>query len=381
MALPPGDQLDVTAGLCRDERTGAAHLGHGAHGGRDPVVERPRHGVAGLPGDQLGDPAVQPGVVLQRGERTGPDGESAGVALLIQGIADLRAGGANADRLFGEARARLAGSGADHKSVYLDVVDAMRKLEQGDVASARRAVAEAEEYLRQNQAGLAGEAMLGISVTVGLLRGAVALKEPGTADALIELQRVEDRLMHADSGLIAAQLACGRARILLDAGRARLALDTVLPAVLALDAVRFTFADADRRHRWSAVVAEAVAVAFRAAAGCEDRTALAELIEVTRAHAVPLAAGPVGARPVRRPGRPAHTPRRAGACTGGGGRRAGRRRHRGHGSHGAGPAGRPAHAVGTLALDTALTGASRYHDPVRASEVVEWLVPSADGPR
>ena len=164
------------------------------------------------------------------------------------------------------------------------------------------------------------------------------------------------------------------------AGRVLLALDAALPAVLALDAVRFTFADADRRRRWSAGVAAAMAIALQAAAKCGEHRVLAELIELTRGHGVPLPRDATGADPfdtARADQLPATgsvgvTTAVAGAQVVGGVSGTGRT-----------ALGLPAALRtpwGSIALEAALAKAVRYHEPVRAAENVDWVVPIHTGP-
>lgn len=307
------------------------------------------------------------------------DVESAAGATVLRAVATVRAGGERPDRLFAETRLELVEHGFDDKAVLFDFLGGSRLLEQGDLAAARAVVDEVGEFLRTRRDSIPGFALRGISAAWGLLRAGVAARSGDPdADPAMELQRVEDDLVHSGVGLLAAQIACGRAHMLLDAGRSRLALDMVLPAVLALDAVRFTFADADRRRRWSAGVATAMAVAFRAAAQCGEHRVLAELIELTRGHGVPLPQDATGADPFDTvlgdqlpAGSGGVTTAFAGAQVVGGEPGTGRT-----------ALGLPAALRtpwGSIALEAALSRAVRYHESVRATETVDWVVPVGTG--
>jgi hypothetical protein len=163
-----------------------------------------------------------------------------------------------------------------------------------------------------------------------------------------------------------------RAQVLLDAGSPRDALDVGLPATLALDALRCTLPDADRRNLWSARVADGLVTAIRAAAACRDIRLLAELLEVTRGNAVPLpraaddradAVSALSAVLDTAPGDGPTAVRSGPAAAAGGEERT--------------ALGLPAFVRtpwDTVALGTALDAARRYLDPVRAPVTVEWTV-------
>jgi len=151
----------------------------------------------------------------------------------------------------------------------------------------------------------------------------------------------------------------------------------LVPAVLALDAVRFSLDGADRRRRWAAVVAAGFAAAYRAAHAAGDIRLLAELIEVARANAVPApmaaGAGPAldtvldGAPAPVEPAGPAPVAALAGSAM------------LGNGEESRTLLGRPAHLRtpwGTVALAGPLDAARAYTDPLRAGVVVDWLIPS-----
>lgn len=144
----------------------------------------------------------------------------------------------------------------------------------------------------------------------------------------------------------------------------------LVPAVLALDAVRFTLDDAERRALWSAPLASAFGAALRAAAASGDAVVLAELIEVARANAIPTPR-PGDAAPdldelLGDPGAGATTTTTlAGPVALGG------TEHRT-------VLGVPAQLRtpwGTLALAEYVEAARGYHEPIRAADVVEWTVP------
>ena len=305
------------------------------------------------------------------GGRTWDDPESLAGALLVRAVRARQSGTEDADALLTEARTVLtdAGPEAAFKVVALDLMAAVQG--DRDDEAIRRALARAEEFLRDPRSVLFGGAVLAVRATAALARSALAARTDGpgaAADALVE---VETLLLESGSGVLAAQVALNRAGLLLEAGRARDALDVALPAVVAVDAVRCTLDDADRRRRWTDTVARGVAVAFRAAAATGAVTELAELIEVARGNGVPVprdgaaaldelfTAGPQDA-----PGRPGGTTLSGAAAVGGvtAGRTA---------------LGLPARLRtpwGTVALAGALERGRRYRDPVRAATVVDWRV-------
>ena len=104
------------------------------------------------------------------------DAESPAGALVIREVATMRAAGERADELFADARAELAESGVDYKSVLLDLFDASRKLGQGDLAAVGATVDEVGAFLRERWDSIPGYALRGISAAWGLLRAGLAAR-------------------------------------------------------------------------------------------------------------------------------------------------------------------------------------------------------------
>jgi hypothetical protein len=292
--------------------------------------------------------------------------DSAAGALTIQAVAAWRAGGDSA-ALVDRARASLSAE-SDDKRLLLDLLVAYRGLEErGDVEAARRCLVEVDAWLADHRGSIAR----GVAAAAGLLRVGIAARTPG-ADALPEIQRVEDMLHDSGLSLFAAQMAAARAQAHLDAGRHRQALDAVLPAALALDALRFSLDEAGRRRRWNDVAARALAIAFRAAAGCGEHALIAELLETARGNGVPLPRDASTADPMAdlldAAAAPSVTPGVAlsGAHTTTAAPAAGRT------ALGLPARLRPPWPTSTLAEP--LERARRYHDPVRAQASVAWRI-------
>ena len=223
------------------------------------------------------------------GSRAWDDPEGLAGALLVRALRAQQSGTEDADALLAEARTALTGAGPDaaFKLVALDLMTAVQG--EPDDEAIRRALARAEAFLADPESKLFGTAVRGIRIVAAVAGSALAARTDGpraAADALVD---VETLLLESGSGVLAAQVALNRAGLLLDGGHAQEALDVALPAVVAVDAVRCTLDDADRRRRWTDTVARGVAVAFRAAAAAGAVTALAELIEVARGNADPSA--------------------------------------------------------------------------------------------
>lgn|GEM_PF-6421991 len=272
---------------------------------------------------------------------------------------------------------------AELRELGLEARTATAALERGDLGPAQACVARIERFLADGSPVYRG-ASHGLEVMLGMLRVGLDLRggSPGSAasrasTAQRDLADLESRMLERESGFLAAQIAVGRGMLLLDAGDATGAVQVLVPAVLALDAVRFSLDGADRRRRWAAVVAAGFAAAYRAAHAAGDIRLLAELIEVARANAVPApmaaGAGPAldtvldGAPAPVEPAGPAPVAALAGSAM------------LGNGEESRTLLGRPAHLRtpwGTVALAGPLDAARAYTDPLRAGVVVDWLIPS-----
>ena len=299
--------------------------------------------------------------------------------IVAVGAPMLRALSLATDRRFTEAIAEFAEASrlateadAHDEALACDAYGALLGLLTGDRAAAQRSVDELDRYFVDNAGAVPATAVLFLSHIALYLRVELARVDGDDRARLTHLERLEE-LLTPDARLLAARTAVHRARLLHDTDRAEEALRVVLPAVLALDAVRFTLPDARRRHQWAVDVADGFDTAFRAAATCGGVLILAELIEVARGNAVPLpraadahddavsalsALLDIGPRP----GTSADALAGAIVLTGGEERTV---------------LGLPAllHTPwDTVALDEHLGRARRYHDPVRADVTVEWRV-------
>jgi hypothetical protein len=120
------------------------------------------------------------------------------------------------------------------------------------------------------------------------LRAELARLDSDVETAVAWLADQEETELAAGWGHLAAETAVRRAKLLLDLGRADDAISVAVPAVLALDAVRFALPEAARRTRSLPVdIALGYHTAFAAAAACGKHRVVAELIEVARGNAVP----------------------------------------------------------------------------------------------
>jgi hypothetical protein len=279
---------------------------------------------------------------------------------------------------FSEASRLASEAGAANDALACDAYGALLSLLAGDRAPAQRSVDELERYLTDNAGAVRPSALLFLTHIALHLRAELAWVDGDDRARSTYLERQEELLIPY-ARLLAARTAVHRARLLQDTGRAEEALQVVLPAVLALDAVRFTLPDARRRHYWAIDVADGFDTALRAAAACGDARILAELIEVARGNAVPLPrvansqddavsalsalldAGSTGTRPdtSANPVAGAIVVAEAEERT---------------------ALGLPAllrTPWNTLALDEHLRCARRYHDLVRADVVVDWRVHEA----
>ena len=295
-----------------------------------------------------------------------------GPRLLIQGMRLARDGRLD-DALTCLARAQDAATAESdpHLTLIVQAAGACLRLATGDHAAARTALARVEAHLATGDR-VPRSRRIALTAIAGLLRAEPAGLDGRAADQLGGLAATEDELVGLDAGPGAALLAVRRAQVLLDAGSPRDALDVGLPATLALDALRCTLPDADRRNLWSARVADGLVTAIRAAAACRDIRLLAELLEVARGNAVPLpraaddradAVSALSAVLDTAPGDGPTAVRSGPAAAAGGEERT--------------ALGLPAFVRtpwDTVALGTALDAARRYLDPVRAPVTVEWTV-------
>lgn len=322
------------------------------------------------------DPGQLPDLLGGRAWDAG-DGRSAAAA--VRALVAVHGGDPNAGALVDSARSAADEGGPDteHRRVLLDLTVAASRPD--DRARLRSALDAADRFL----AGRATTLSPGVARGVRLVRDLASMPFHAPDAATEVLVDVEARLLQNGAGLLAAQIAVARAALLLDGGDARRALDLVLPATLALDAVRFALDDADRRRRWNAVVARGFGIAHRAALRCGDHRTVAELLEVARANGAPVtgtADDPLSdlLAAVATPQDPPVTPDRGGAALPGAAAVSGTDPER---------AGRTALAPpalirapwGHVALAGPLDRALRYHDPVRASETVDWMVACGAG--
>lgn len=283
---------------------------------------------------------------------------------------------------FAEAVEHARATGAQYKAAGFAAMAGAIALAHGDPGPARRSVAELGRCLAPGAPTLPTDGVRALSGLRLQLLADLAGHGGDRATQLRHLHRLEELLLSFDSGLIAAMTALRRARLLLAAGEYRDALTVGLPAVLALDAVRFTLPDAQRRGRWAATVAEGFDTAFRAAAGCGDATVLAELLEVVRGNAVPLpdakAAGRGGDEITESLGALLAPPAPSAGADGPPGALTGAELLAGGESSTV--LGLPPYVRtpwDTVALAEPLQRARRYHDPVRADVVVGWHVIAA----
>ena len=296
------------------------------------------------------------------------DPESSAAALTVQAVGALRQERPDAAAAsLGEARELLGDDEA--RVLAVDALAAWQARGAGDAEPARRCLRRIDEWRGAGPETFRG-AVEAVERTAGMLRAALALRDGEDAAATSELTRLETGMRAAGAGLFAAQVAVGRGIGLLDRGDAAGAARVLVPAVLALDAVRFTLDDAERRALWSAPLASAFGAALRAAAASGDVVLLAELIEVARANAIPTPrpgdAAPaldelLGDPGADTPGTPVTL---AGPAVLGG------TEHRT-------VLGVPAQLRtpwGTLALADHIEAARSYHEPIRAAEVAEWTV-------
>ena len=267
----------------------------------------------------------------------------------------------------GEARELLGDDEA--RVLAVDALDAVRALGAGDPEPARRCLRRIDEW-RAAGPETFHAATVAVERGAATLTAMLALHDGRHTVAMSELTRLETEMQAAGAGLFAAQVAVGRGIGLLDRGEAAAAARVLVPAVLALDAVRFTLDDAERRALWSAPLASAFGAALRAAAASGDTVLLAELIEVARANAIPTPRagdaapsldellGDPGAGPVTTPATLAGPAALGGA------------------EH-LTVLGVPAQLRtpwGTLALADHIEAARSYHEPIRAADIVQWTV-------
>jgi hypothetical protein len=302
-------------------------------------------------------------------DRAWPNVESQALAQLIDafntaGQGRIAEGAAALTRV----RDAVAAAGNPHQAVGLEALAAAMLLAAGDPAPARQAVTAVEAHL----AGGADAHAEGRQVLVllrSLLAAELAGRDGDHRGQAGMLAALVDDLVAFGARHLAARIALRRARVLFAGGEPRAALDAALPAVLALDAVRFTLPDADRRRRWVPVIADGLDTTFRAALACGAHRVVAELLETIRGNAMPQPAAEDGfdllavlALPtVPDAGAPGTRP---GAATLGGDERR---------TVLAMPA-RLRAPWGADCLADALERARRYQDPVRATVRVGWRV-------
>jgi hypothetical protein len=256
----------------------------------------------------------------------------------------------------------------------LAVVEAGLVLALGDPQPAERCLDQIEHHLATpGWTSFRGSGQ-DLEWFAGFLRVGLAQRTGGLLATIETLARVEVQMLATGAGLFAAQTAVGRGRMLLEAGDVAEAVRVLLPAVLALDAVRFNLDGADRRRRWTATVAEGFDAAYRAAARLGDIRLLAELLEVARANAVPSPVPQNGSATLDALLAVADSEGVAAvACSGEA--LAGAATLSGVESRTL--LGLPAYLRtpwDTVALAEQLARARRYHDPVRANVAVGWTV-------
>ena len=304
--------------------------------------------------------------------RLGDGATTDGPRLFVEGMRLARDGRLD-DALTCLTRARDAAvaEGDPHFGLIAEVVVAVLHLDAGDLGPARAEVARVEARLADGDP-IPRTRRIALTAFAGLLRAELARLDGRPDEQLAGLATAEAELAALGARPGAALLAVRRAGILLGAGRSREALDVGLPAALALDALRCTLPDAQRRDLWAAQVAQGFANAVRAAAACRDIRLLAELLEVTRGNAVPLPRSPddrvdavsaLSAAVDPDPGGGPTTVRPGPAAVASGQERT--------------TLGLPAFVRtpwGTVALGGALEAARRYVDPARAPVTVDWTV-------
>ena len=330
---------------------------------------------AGEPGGGPADKVIR--------NRDWPDPDSAAVASLVEEHLAQREGRIDdAERHHARTRRLLLEAGEPVKAVVHGIAHGTWRLERGDHAGAARALAGADACLAEPPPGAPLVALRMVRNQRDLLRAALAAAQGDRHAAIVQLAAVEDALLAGGSRMLAAQTAVQRGRLLLAAGDPAEALTAALPAALALDAIRFTFADAGRRHRWGALASAGFALGFRAAVAAGRPRVLAELIEVARGAGVPVPVeGPAtgieslladATRDALAGTDDATTPGAAGTTSV---------------EAVSGPAaladpartaiGLPARLRapwGTIAVADALESARRYLDPVRAETVTDWVL-------
>ena len=268
-----------------------------------------------------------------------------------------------------------AESPAVHQVLGLTAVEAAQALERGDPRPAERCLDQIEHHLATAGPTIFRGAVRNLETISGVLCAGLAQHTGGRPAAIAALARVEVQALATGAGLHAAQVAVQSGRMLLAGGNDAEAVRVLVPAVLALDAVRFNLDGADRRRRWAAAVAEGFDAAYRAAARLGDTRLLAELLEVARANAVPSPVPQDGSDPALdvllaeshiegAPAGPDSTGALAGAAAL-------------SGVESRTLLGLPAYLRtpwDTIALAEPLQRARRYHDPVRADLTVDWTL-------
>jgi hypothetical protein len=318
----------------------------------------------------------RPGRLFEREEWSDPDtGATASYAAELA----ARRAGRDADAIAGHARTKRLLQEADEpvKAVAQDIEYATWRLARGDPEPVGPALAAAEACLAAPGPGTPQPALRMLATVVTLLRADLARRGGDLPAAVALLAGLERDLLSVGSGDQAARAAVSRMQLLTTLGRPAEALSAGLPAALALDALRFSFIDAERRRKWATVAAESLGAACRAAVLAGAHRVLAELLEVQRSGPIPrpqpgestgldalLAEASQELTAARSSSnRTSSTAVPGAAALLGAGRTA---------------LGLPARIRtpwGSVALSDALVAAERYRRPVRAAAVVEWRLP------
>ncbi|WP_224401702.1 hypothetical protein [Pseudonocardia sp. ICBG1034] len=235
-----------------------------------------------------GDGTAVPGAQVGSPERWSIPELRAG-ALALQAVAALADGRVDdAAEQFERAASTAAGDGlAARAATFAGLAALVRLADHGDRPGALRSIAELER-LRDDPRTAAVDDVVRVAFTLAQLRGAIAYLAGDRQERRDRLAELEDELLGLGAGLLAARIALDRARDLLDDDPGG-ALQTALPAALAVDSLRFMMPDAGRRRRWAGVAAAGFDTSFRAAVACGRPRLVAELLEVVRGHAIPVA--------------------------------------------------------------------------------------------
>lgn len=174
-----------------------------------------------------------------------------------------------------------------HKAVAARLYVAFAALGQHDAGPARRCLVEVDRYLLESDATLPRQAVMLLSGLARTLMISLAEFDGDVEGKLAHLARLEADLTAFGWHQLAAHVAVMHGHALHAAGHSEHAVRVGLPAVLALDAVRFSLVDAQRRRSWAAAVAAGFGMVLRAAVAADDVRLVAEIIEVVRGNPVP----------------------------------------------------------------------------------------------